>query len=451
MATLFRISNSARLSLITDALSRLRLHQHTGPAIVPRLYSFQQRTFTQSLLCSLKNLAASDPTTVPSLDASPSKPAGSKKSSFEITQKPLHAHTLGTKVKPRFTPRLRPSLRWTDEEDRELFRLVMAGTSTYDIYSNHFRDRTLSAVSRRVFSARLAGRALEQQAREGVRPGELDVAKSVAGEEGAAPLRTVYSRQRESQLVEQQESGMSDNVILRRVSNATSAAQRGAWTRDEDELLRELVRKYIHLPEPAIWTSVSGGSVNASVLLRGATTCRQRWRVLQLASSAEHGPWTREEELRLQEAISEQLEGKYQVVVDVLIGKPPGTEHNLSQWRSDLQQLPAQAGLPILKFGSRRLRMLSWIAVERIVKSRSDIECRNHFYEVYHNGNRGLFSKEERKRLKEGLEMFEKDYWKIAEHVGTRSPIQVMKAIRGRERYKERKLNVSKESSDNKK
>lgn len=78
--------------------------------------------------------------------------------------------------------------------------------------------------------------------------------------------------------------------------------------------------------------------------------------------------------------------------------------------------------------------MLSWTVVEHIVKSRSDVDCRNHFYQVYHNGNRGPYLEEEKVRLKEGLEMFGKDYWRIAEHVGTRSPIQVTKTIRGWEK-----------------
>lgn len=207
----------------------------------------------------------------------------------------------------------------------------MAGKSTYDIYSNHSRDRTLAAVSRHIALARHAGRALERQTRERVSPGELVVAKSAAGGEGAIPLRTVYFRLDKSRLVERQERDKSDDAILRKESSSTSTVRPRAWTRDGDESLRELVRKYIYLPEPAIWSSVSGGSVNGSILVRGAVACRQWWRV-EHASSAEHGPWTKEEERRLQEAISEQFQGKYQVAVDVLIGKLPATAHTLGQW-----------------------------------------------------------------------------------------------------------------------
>ncbi|KAF9079236.1 hypothetical protein BGX23_004613, partial [Mortierella sp. AD031] len=130
------------------------------------------------------------------------------------------------------------------------------------------------------------------------------------------------------------------------------------------------------------------------------------------------------------EAISEQLEGKYQVAVDVLVGKPPvSKEHNLAESQPHLQQLPSQAGLPILKLGSRRLRALSWVAVGEKVGSRIEEECRQHFYDMYHNAKRGPWSPEELRRAEEGLELFGNDVWKIAEHVGGRSPRQMYRIV----------------------
>ena len=48
---------------------------------------------------------------------------------------------------------------------------------------------------------------------------------------------------------------------------------------------------------------------------------------------------------------------------------------------------------------------------------------------MYHNAVRGKWSEEELRRLKEGLERFERDSWRVAEHVGTRSPMQVARVI----------------------
>lgn len=78
--------------------------------------------------------------------------------------------------------------------------------------------------------------------------------------------------------------------------------------------------------------------------------------------------------------------------------------------------------LPIPKLNSRWLRILNWVAIAERVKFRDEWICRNHFYNVYHNGARGCWTTKERRLGKERAEKFGKDYWKIAEYVGTRSP-----------------------------
>ncbi|KAF9133642.1 hypothetical protein BG015_003525 [Linnemannia schmuckeri] len=227
--------------------------------------------------------------------------------------------------------------------------------------------------------------------------------------------------------------------------------RRGKWTPEEEELLEKLINKYRHLPEPTIWNTISGRSVDGSPpLLRTGVSCNRRWNRLHPPPLYRTGRWTKEEELRLQEAIWEQLEGKYQVAVDVLVGKPTTTELNLSQWPPEQQQLPSQAGLPILKIASRRLGMLNWLLIGEKVGTRTDGDCRGHFYHAYHNGNRGPWSEEEMRRLKEGRKMFGRDYWKIAEHVGTRGPRQVTSLIyvqERREKQRQRAVEDSKETS----
>src|SRR5689334_11909572 len=86
---------------------------------------------------------------------------------------------------------------------------------------------------------------------------------------------------------------------------------------------------------------------------------------------------------------------KYQVAVDALVSKPAVTEHNLAAWRPGLVQVPGQEDLPILKEGSHRIRMLNWALVEEKVGTRTERECREHFYTMYHNGKRGHWTTDE--------------------------------------------------------
>ncbi|KAG0284733.1 Myblike DNAbinding domain-containing protein [Linnemannia gamsii] len=425
MAAMFR--NNVHLWTITDAFSRLQLQKTRS---IP---NFQQpvlrlRCLTQACPNLQKNPTVTDPKIASHHDHSSHKTANSNDASV-ITRRPLPAHTLGTKSKPRFAPRQQATLWWTDEEDRELWRLVKENKSTYDIYSGHFQYRTLGSVSSRIGFARMATKILERQQREGVRPEEVDIANSVAGGEKALPLRNVYWKLIKSQRAGRREIDKSDESILHFQWNADAVSRKGKWTLEEDKLLEKLVKQYIHIPEPTLWSSVAGASIGDDILLRNKTACRQRWRVLHFPPSGQTGRWTNEEERRLQEAIWVQFEGKYQVVVDVLIGKPATTENPLGKWRPELQQLPDQAGLPILKQGSRRLRAMNWMTIQEAVNSRSETDCRHHFYNVYHNANRNVWSEEEMARFKEGVDMFGKDIWKIAEHVGTRGPLQVNKLI----------------------
>ncbi|KAG0273858.1 Myblike DNAbinding domain-containing protein [Linnemannia exigua] len=325
---------------------------------------------------------------------------------------------------PRSSPK-----GWTAEEDRKVIGLLKEGTTVFDIYANHFQHRSLMAVTMRVSWANKAMRAQERQAQDGVLPGEIDIAKSIAGEKGAPPLRTVYNKIVRAARAQRRKSDKSEDTVQRSDITKDRSPRKGAWKREEDEMLRVLVQRNKDIPQPKIWNLVAGGNVGGSLLLRSSGSCACRWQRLYPSPSRQTGPWTKEEELRLQKAISKQFEGKYQVVVDVLVGKPVATENILSVRKPERAQLPGQEGLPILKLGSRRLRDLNWARVEEMVKTRTEFECRDHFYSTYHNGGKGRWSGEEVARLKEGMEMFGKDSWKLAEYVGTRSPSQVSKCI----------------------
>ncbi|KAF9910855.1 hypothetical protein EC991_005318 [Linnemannia zychae] len=419
MATvLFRNSN-ARLSLIIDAFSRCYL-QPAGSSIVPQRHPSQLRLITQTAV----------------------RERSGDRNAPQINRLPLTAYTYGTKMRPRTTtPKRKPALLWAEEEDKELFRLVKEGKTTYEIHASKcFPDRSQGAISKRTSHAKRLARSLEQATEVVVHEGEQArvMLAAVAVGKGDLPFRTGYYNMASTIEIERRKIDKDDNTIFRSRNLVKNAPRKGKWTKDEDELLKQLVQRHIQIPEPALWNTVTGGKLGDSVLLRDRSSCSRRWRALYPLPSDRTGHWSDEEERLLQEAISEQLEGKYQVAVDVLVGKPAITRHNLGAWRPALVQLQGQEGLPILKLGSRRLRMLSWLAVAVKVKSRTEDNCRQHFYGVYHNAARGGWTKQEHTLVKEGLDMHGKDYWKIAEHIGTRSPAQVAYMVH--HIYKKRKV-----------
>ncbi|KAK3845081.1 MAG: hypothetical protein J3R72DRAFT_436869 [Linnemannia gamsii] len=433
MAALFRHSN-VQLSFTTNAFSRLQL-QRSGSSFVTR-HPSQLRSITQTRATLLKKLSGIDvkTTTLDSDSSTPKHSGGSSRNNNsppELTQTPLPQQNEGRKAIRVIKGRRSTPQYWKAEEDRRIVRLIKEGTTVYDIYANHFRHRSLMAVTMRVNWAIKAMKAQERQAKDGVLPGEIDIAESIAGKKfGAPPLRTVYNKIVKAATAQRRENDNSEDTVQRSdMIKVDRSSSKGAWTSEEDEMLRVLVQRNKDIPQPTMWNLIAGSDVNGSLLLRASHSCMRRWQHLHPSPSLQTGPWTKEEELRLQKAISKLLEGKYQVVIDVLIGKPAATENILGAWKPVRAQLPGQEGLPILKLGSRRLRGLNWAQVEEMVKTRTEFECRDHFYSSYHNGGKGRWSEDEVARLKEGMNMFGKDNWKIAEYVGTRSPSQVSKRI----------------------
>ncbi|KAG0284731.1 hypothetical protein BGZ96_010919 [Linnemannia gamsii] len=429
MATFFRASSvtNTRLTLITDAFTRFRL-QRAGSLLTSGQPS-QLRFITQTG-SNLKSLTGADLSTTIKRDHSSPKHA----STNGDPQSPVPEQIIAgeEKVLRAKTGRLKRSW-WTVKEDRELYQLVKEGKNSGEIHSSHFQFRTSGTVAMRVGWARKAIKVQDQQARNGVRPEEIDIAKAVAGEKGSPLLRTVYLKLNNEAKTKRQED---ENTVQRPYALKNFSSRKRKWTAEEETLLRQLVEKNSSIPLPKIWKKVSGGDIDGSVLHRSVSSCSRHWVCLHPSSSALRGVWTKKEELRLQKAISKQLEGKYQVAVDVLMDKPVTTENFLRSHRLELQQLLGQEGLPVLKVGSHRLRCLSWAVIANKVKSRTAHACGDHFYKVYHNGVRGRWSKEELRRMKEGQEMFGRDSWKIAEHVGTRAPSQVNgKMIRMTTRY----------------
>ncbi|KAK3837281.1 MAG: hypothetical protein JOS17DRAFT_439804 [Linnemannia elongata] len=169
----------------------------------------------------------------------------------------------------------------------------------------------------------------------------------------------------------------------------------------------------------------SSGSVDGSVLRRGTMACRRRWRVVYFAS-VEHERWTREEERRLLEAISGQFEGKHQVVVDVLICKPPATAYTLGQLQP--ATVVSTGGVAYPQVRKSAVKDAEPDCGRTYGKIKEQCRLSKSFLLGLSQPQQRTTWRRRRGRLKE--EMFEKDYWRIAEHVGTRSPIQAMKTIK---------------------
>lgn len=455
MATLCRNTNT-RLSIVADMLSRLRLQRseplsiHRHPARHPfRTFTETRPAYRESLTCTA-NLYTIQPLDH-AQDEALLKPANGNNNNTHphITQLPSSSptpeiSTTGKKVSARTCPEVR-RIRWTEEEDREFFQLVKEGKKPFFIHSNYFRHRSRRAVAHRADLAYKAASLQKRQAKDGVRDGEPDVARSAAGDEGAEPLRVVYGKivrmLREASRVRDKLEGRIPRPVA---YDEKYLSHNKMWSLEEDELLRQLVQKFSDIPPPHLWHEVSCGSIDGSKrLLRAPIRCNLRWRQLYPFPSSRTGSWSKQEELRLQEAISEQLEGKYQVAIDILAenyakkAKRRQKQHQLylGVHRPELQQLPSQSSLPVLKEGSWPLRMLDWVAIAERVKSRKDHDCSDHFYSVYHNGNIGPWSEEELRRAREGVELFGKDYKRIADYVRTRSVYQVTKMV-----YKKRFL-----------
>lgn len=410
-----------RLSNITDVFSRL------SPSLTSQCPS-QLRFITQARPNLLKNLIGANSSRTLDYDLSSREHTDSSYSDLLTVSQLSSPRRVGGGKRQRTIKGTRSTYRrWEEKDDQKLYQLVKEGVSALNIYANHFRDRSSHAVTMRASWAANLARIQEQQARDGVQPGEIDIAKSVAGEKGAPPMRTVYDKIRDKEKAKRQ--GPNNNMAPNQRSYVSRQASfhHKEWTAEEDALLRRLVEKNIDIPAPTLWTKVSGGDVAGSLLLRAPIACSRRWKHLQPPRAIQVGRWTKVEELRLQRAISKQLEGKYQVIVDVLVGQPAATENPLKDRFPELQQLQGQEGLPILKLGSKELGKLSWVQIAENVKSRDEQTCREHFYSVYHTGARGYWTEEESRRMKEGLKMFGKDFWKVSEHIGTRSPLQVAK------------------------
>ncbi|KAF9910854.1 hypothetical protein EC991_005317 [Linnemannia zychae] len=440
MAALIRASSRARLSLITDGLTRLQL-QCAGPSTVCRRAT-RPRTFSQT--CSSLTTLDHDPT---SSRQSTDNYNTSNLPTISRAPIPVQTNSEVRKIRSHRKGRLAP--RWTDEEDKEILRLAKEGKESSEVYADHFQHRSYRSVANRMSFALIADRILRQHAEGKTQDRDEEdraVTDAVLAAGESAPLRTLYMAIKVAK-AEIRAASKSDDSVQQSAKARKYTLRHIEWTPEDDDLLKRLVRKHIDIPEPSIWHKVSGGTDNGSILLRTAQACVRRWRVLCPSPLTQNGRWTAEEELRLQKAVSEQLEGKYQVLVDVRAEGQPEQEKEkqLNRFKKrHMQQLPSQSGLPILKQGSRRLRMLNWVRIADQVQSRNHFDCREHFYVVYHNGNNGAWSEDEHNRLKEGVELFGDDHRKVAKHIGTRSIYQVTR-MHSNKRIREKKRLEAKE------
>ncbi|KAI9232018.1 MAG: Homeodomain-like protein, partial [Podila humilis] len=61
------------------------------------------------------------------------------------------------------------------------------------------------------------------------------------------------------------------------------------------------------------------------------------------------------------------------------------------------------------------------------VGTRTDVQCRSHFYRYLHTASKGRWDKDEVERLKEAVEEHGEDWHKVAKSLGTRIPPQIQR------------------------
>lgn len=127
-------------------------------------------------------------------------------------------------------------------------------------------------------------------------------------------------------------------------------ANRGAWTSEEDASLRAMV-----LAVGTKWTQIS------NTIERTPEACRLRWREIRLGSEKCSGPWSKEEEERLAEAVQK-------------FGRPRSLKGNSTVPKVDSE------GNTIMPNRRMILDDINWEAVVAHVKTRSRIQCVTKWY-----------------------------------------------------------------------
>ncbi|KAF9374580.1 hypothetical protein BGX21_004098, partial [Mortierella sp. AD011] len=295
---------------------------------------------------------------------------------------------------------------WTLEEDIILYSHLQKNQQIVDFYLE-FPGRSMSTLYSRVRKLRNAY-FLPPEKGGLVHDPDMPIDQRVEG------LRRIM---RQYTLEQSKEEGI---YAARAKSKDLEFIGRYTFFSDEEkELLAELVYKY--RDDSDIWLKVSGGRLvdeeGAPRLNRSPQSCKAAWNAMNKDESINLGRWDKYEQRRLEKAIRSQV-GDEEIRYDV-------NEEGPDKANQSVTAASKPTTKPALKMGNSVLQELDWKKIARKVGTRNATQSQNHFYYVMHNGTRGSWTATEMESLKEGFELYGRQWDKIAAHIGSRSISQV--------------------------
>ncbi|KAF9210900.1 Myb-like DNA-binding domain protein [Podila verticillata] len=296
-------------------------------------------------------------------------------------------------------------VRWSKDEDEQIFQYVREGIRSHEIYAL-FPRRNQNSVAIRICRIRAA--ALAEQNKRGDTP--LEDQKQEQSEGKTDPTSLSKENQKEGNnvpLVHKRVRAASPVVLL---PDPPKLATRRSWTDEDDNILRKLVAKHGGDSTKKKWLKIATAVVDPATgdtIARTATSCKRRWAILDPTRKRNVGAWNANETEKLSKAVRAQVGNQFQAKVALF-----DSEND---------------GLKALVLDGPELSMLNWLKIEEAVGTRTDVQCRSHFYRYLHTASKGRWDKDEVERLKEAVEEHGEDWHKVAKSLGTRIPPQIQR------------------------
>lgn len=256
------------------------------------------------------------------------------------------------------------------------------GIRSHEIYAL-FPRRNQNSVAIRICRIRAA--ALAEQNKRGDTP--LEDQKQEQSEGKTDPTSLSKENQKEGNnvpLVHKRVRAASPVVLL---PDPPKLATRRSWTDEDDNILRKLVAKHGGDSTKKKWLKIATAVVDPATgdtIARTATSCKRRWAILDPTRKRNVGAWNANETEKLSKAVRAQVGNQFQAKVALF-----DSEND---------------GLKALVLDGPELSMLNWLKIEEAVGTRTDVQCRSHFYRYLHTASKGRWDKDEVERLKEAVE-----------------------------------------------
>ncbi|KAG0084087.1 hypothetical protein BGZ93_009033 [Podila epicladia] len=310
------------------------------------------------------------------------------------------------------TPRQRLSalVRWSKEEDQLIFEHVRDGYRSHEVY-NLFPRRNQNSVAIRITRIRAAALAEQQKnaallsitgLKQEEKPNERKADSrngSIEGQKKKDEVPLVHKRVREAK-----------PAIL--LPSPPQLATRRAWTIEDDALLQKLVAQYSDESTENMWLKIATTVVDpatGATIARTATSCKRRWAILDPTRERNVGIWSEQETRKLAKAVRAQVGNQFRAAVGLLDGDTN------------------EDGTKTLVLDGPELAKLDWGEIEKAVGTRTDVQCRSHFYRFMHTASKGPWGKDEIAKLKKAVAEHGLDWHKVAKAMGTRIPAQVQR------------------------